>query len=106
VGSYAAVCFYESGVPVVTLTIVPTALFDPDRMIGKVPPFDSVQPREVPGLGAPAKQWVTNNQAVLVVVAGLSTLKVEAGQVGATGDQQADAEVAIAKLVLPRLPGG
>jgi len=106
VGSSVAICSYTSGgLPVVSLQIEPTgALGDPYR-IGKVGTFKDVQPKEVPGLGAPAKLWVTKDRAVLVVVAGSSTLQVGVGWLGATGPQEADAEVAIAKLVVPRLPG-
>jgi len=107
VGSSVAICSYTSGDlhAVVSLQIEPTgALGDPYR-IGKVGTFKDVQPRDVSGLGASAKLWVTKNRAVLVVVAGSSTLQVGAGWLGATGPQEADAEVAIAKLVVRRLPG-
>jgi hypothetical protein len=106
VGSSVAICSYTSAdLPVVTLQIEPTgALGDPYR-IGKVGTFKDVQAKEVPGLGATAKLWVTKDRAVLVVVAGSSSLQVGAGWLGATGQQEAEAEVTIAKLVIPRLPG-
>jgi hypothetical protein len=105
VGSSVAICSYVSGgLPVVTLQINPAGFGDPYR-IGKVGAFKEVQPRDVSGLGGPAKLWVTNDSAGLVVVGRLSTLQVGAVRLG-MGPQAADAVVAIAKLVLPRLPGG
>jgi hypothetical protein len=105
VGSSVAICSYVSGgLPGVILQIEPTGVFDPYRA-GKVGAFKEVQPRDVSGLGGPAKLWVTNDSALLVVVGRLSTLGVSAIRLG-MGPQAADAVVAIAKLVLPRLPGG
>jgi len=99
-----SICAYGSkttGVLLI-LEIWPTPLFD----LSKVGPFKEVQPRDVSGLGAPAKLYTNKESAVLVVASGSRTLAVGTGWKGRDPSRgAADAVVAIAKLVLHRLPG-
>jgi hypothetical protein len=107
----ATICMYgsESTRLVLALEIMPRAVFDAGQLgsvLGsKLPP--DVQARDVPGLGAPAKLYAGKEGLALVVGAGLSTLAIAPGWTGRDPTRgAADAVVAIAKLVLPRLPGG
>jgi len=98
-----SICAYGSkstGVPLI-LEIWPAPLFD----LGKVGPFKEIQPRDVSGLGAPAKLYANKEGAAVVVALGSRTLAVGTGWKGRDPTRGAtDAVVAIAKLVLPRLP--
>jgi hypothetical protein len=103
------ICAYGSkstGLPLI-LEIWPTAGFDLNKLgsvLGSLP--QDVQARDVPGLGVSAKLYTSKDTAALVVGAGSSTLAVVFGRTGGLGGRDTDAVVAIAKLVLPRLPGG
>jgi len=105
----ATICVYGSknaGLMAV-LEILPREVFDLNQaasVLGSLP--QDVQPRNVSGLGAPAKLYTGNEGAAVLVGVGPRTLAVGTGWKGRDPTRgAADAVVAIARLVLPRLPG-
>jgi hypothetical protein len=105
----ATICAYGSKNTelMAVLEILPREVFDLNQaasVLGSLP--QDVQPRNVSGLGAPAKLYTGNEGAAVLVGVGPRTLAVGTGWKGRDPTRgAADAVVAIAKLVLPRLPG-